>query len=146
MHFLQNDPVADNQSGYDGLISDVDSINLRLFIKLDGIIEQEKLFTRHDLSREVLCDVISVGRNRFTTIMRQYSGATNLSEYINRKRVNYAVQLMKQYPQWTLEAICDACGMNNTSFKRYFKMFHGMPPSEYRASKAWNSLNDDNIA
>ena len=104
MHFLQNDPVADNQSGYDGLISD------------------------------------------FTTIMRQYSGATNLSEYINRKRVNYAVQLMKQYPQWTLEAICDACGMNNTSFKRYFKMFHGMPPSEYRASKAWNSLNDDIIA
>lgn len=107
-------------------------LNKRLFARLDEAVEKEKLYARHDLRREMLCAVIGVDRNRIATVIRTQSGTANLSDYINRKRIRYAVELMRQNKNWTIDAICDTCGMNGTSFKRYFKNIYGMPPSEYR--------------
>jgi AraC-like DNA-binding protein len=76
--------------------------------------------------------LIGVDRNRFAAIIKEYSGARNLADYLNHKRINYALTLMKQHPEWTLLAICETAGMSESSFKRWFKGLYGVSPSEYR--------------
>jgi AraC-like DNA-binding protein len=58
---------------------------------------------------------------------------TNVSGYINIKRMEYAVSLMKDHPEYTLGAISEACGIKSpATFIRNFKNIYGMTPSEFR--------------
>jgi hypothetical protein len=60
---------------------------------------------------------------------------TNVTGYINAKRMDYAVQLLKEHPEYTLGAIGEACGIKSpATFIRNFKNTFGMAPSEYRKS------------
>ena len=47
--------------------------------------------------------------------------------------MEYAVQLMKQHPEYTLGAISEACGIKSpATFIRNFKNTFGMTPSEFQ--------------
>ena len=49
--------------------------------------------------------------------------------------MEYAVQLMKEHPEYTLAAIAEACGMKSpTTFIRNFRESYDLTPSEYRKS------------
>jgi AraC-type DNA-binding domain-containing proteins len=108
------------------------TLNLFLFNRMDECIERDKLFTNGNLSREQLCRMIGVDRNRFAAIIKQYSGSRNLADYLNHKRIDYSISLMRHHPEWTLVAICESAGMSESSFKRWFKGLYGMSPSDYR--------------
>ena len=56
-----------------------------------------------------------------------------MSEYLNRKRMVYIIELMAIHPNYTLEAISKDCGIGSVStFNRVFKEYYGVSPSEYR--------------
>ena len=53
--------------------------------------------------------------------------------YVNNKRMEYAVMLIKQHPEYSLGAISEACGIKSpATFIRNFKNAYGMTPSEFR--------------
>lgn len=111
------------------------TIEEHLFMKLDEAINVRQLYLRPDLSRDDLCRLMGVGKNRIGAIIQQCSGAPNSQVYINRKRIEYSKELIKQYPDYTVEAICMECGMSNPStFYRLFKKFVGVTPVEYKNS------------
>ena len=105
-----------------------------LFRWMDTDVDRELLFTRPDLSRETLSGLMGgVNHTRFARIIREQGGARNMKEYINRKRMNYVVELMRKYPNYSLEAIAQDCGIaSSTSFNRLFRAFYGMSPSDFK--------------
>ena len=112
--------------------------NRELFLTLDHRIESEQLYLNPDLNRDDLCRLIGVGKNQLGNILSNYSGEPNSQVYINRKRIRYAVVLMREHPQWTMASIAENCGMKNTpTFNRIFRQTYGMTPTEYR--KAGNT-------
>ncbi len=105
----------------------------RLFVKLDTMINREKLYLNPNLSREDLMRLIGVDKNRIGRIMSRYSDTSNISTYINQKRAYYAASYIQQHPEYTIAAVVEACGMMNTvTLNRSFKDLFGITPSDYR--------------
>ena len=106
--------------------------DLRRFKEADKRIIREKLFLQPDFGRDELMRLMGVDKNTLPGIVQRFAG-TNVAGYVNAKRMEYAVALMKQHPEYTLQAICEACGIkSSTTFIRNFKNAYGITPSEFR--------------
>ena len=85
-----------------------------------------------DISREMLLKRTCIPKNLFAHIIQKYSD-TNFSGYINSKRLDYSIHLLKDSQTYTVEAIAIDSGFGNVrSFYRIFREKYGMTPSEYR--------------
>ena len=102
------------------------------FKQVDKRIMKERLFAQPDFGRDELMRLLGVDKNSLPSIIQRYAG-TNVPGYVNNKRMEYAVLLIKQHPEYTLGAISEACGIKSpATFIRNFKSTYGMTPSEYR--------------
>ena len=105
---------------------------LRRFKEADKRIMKERLFANPDFGRDDLMRLLGVDKNTLPTLLQNYTG-TNVPGYINIKRMEYAVLLIKEHPEYTLGAIAEACGIKSpATFIRNFKAAYDMTPSEYR--------------
>ncbi|MBR1521396.1 MAG: AraC family transcriptional regulator [Bacteroidaceae bacterium] len=103
------------------------------FSAFDAAVCQGHLYLKPEVTRDVLMGIMAVNSQTFSRIIREQSGCQNLSEYINRKRIDHACQLMEKYPNWTMEAIAHECGYNNVrTFNTQFKKWRGKTPSDYQ--------------
>lgn len=111
-----------------------------LFEEADKRIIKEELFRNPDFGREELMRLMGVDKNVLATIISRYT-SMNVSGYINSKRMIYAVALMKEHPEYTMNAISEACGIKSpVTFIRNFKNAFGMTPSEYR-----KTIEEENV-
>lgn len=109
-----------------------ESEEFKRFKEMDKRIMKERLFTQSDFGRDDLMRMMGVDKTALATLIQRYSG-TNVPGYINLKRMEYAVVLMRKHPEYTLNAISEACGiMGSATFIRNFKNVYEMTPSEYR--------------
>lgn len=105
-----------------------------LTIKLQTLMEKEKLFTNPELNLETLAKKLSVSKNTLSQYIRDYL-KTNFFDYINRLRIEEMKRLLldpeKKY--MTLVALAKEAGFNaKSTFSRIFKQFTGMTPSAFR--------------
>ena len=78
--------------------------------------------------------LVHVNKNRFGKILQENVHMTTTG-YINNKRLEYAVKLLMDAPNFTITAIAEASGLPNIpTFNRLFRNKFGMTPSEYRNS------------
>ena len=102
------------------------------FQKLDSLIRKDELYLSADLSREDLVRMAHMNNTRFAKMIKENTG-TNLNGYINELRLNHAIQLLKEHPEYTLRAIAEASGINSMpTFHNLFKSKTGMTPSEFK--------------
>ena len=114
------------------ILDDADAVRQR-FLRFNEQVDARRLYAQPGISRDDLCRVMGVDRTTFSRIIAEQSGCQNLADYLNRKRMAYAVELMYQHPNYTLQAIMEDCGYTNKmTFNRVFKDTYGMTPSEYR--------------
>lgn len=107
----------------------------RRFLRFDKEVENRFLYAQPGISRDDLCRVMGTDRTTFSRIITEHSGYQNLSAYLNEKRMRLADQLMREHPNYSIEAIMQDCGyQSKTTFNRIFKDFYGTTPSEYRKS------------
>ncbi len=107
-------------------------MNKMIFEKLDYIIKRDKMYLSPDLSREELTRIVRMNNTRFAKMIKENTD-TNLSGYINNLRLNYAIHLMKEQPDYTLRAIAESSGINSMpTFHQLFKGRTGMTPSEFK--------------
>ena len=111
-----------------------DDADRRRFVEMDRQVMQDELFRKANFGRDELMRLMGVDKNTLATIINRYTG-TNVTGYVNGKRMDYAVSLMKEHPEYSLLAIAEACGINNAAtFIRNFKNAYDMTPSEFRKS------------
>ena len=113
------------------------------FLRFDQQVESRMLYAQPGISRDDLCHVMGVDRTTFSRIIASLSGCANLSAYLNQKRMRYADRLMRQQPNYSIEAIMQDCGyQSKATFNRIFKEFYGTTPSDYR-NKLQTTTPDD---
>lgn len=102
------------------------------FSSFDRAVSQGRLYAKPDVTRDVLVELMGVDSNTFSRIIREQSGCQNLNDYLNRKRIDYACELMQKHPNWTVETIAQDCGfLSIRTFNRVFKSLREMTPSQY---------------
>lgn len=107
------------------------------FATFDAAVERGQLYTQPDLSREMLADLMGVDRTTFSRIIREQSGCQNMNDYLNQKRLRLAAWLLREQPNYTIQAIMEDSGFQSKSnFIRLFRDAYGMTPSAYRSGGA----------
>lgn len=102
------------------------------FIRMENLIVENQLFLNPKISREEILKVTGIGKNDLVPLLKKYAGSTNLSDYINRLRLEYAIRMIKDNKNFTIDYITEASGFNSRStFYRVFQNVYGMTPSQY---------------
>lgn len=108
-----------------------DSDDFERFKLMDQKVTEQKLFLNADINRRNLMRIAGVDKNRFALMMRNCAN-TNFAGYINSKRMEYALQLLKEHPEYTMKNIAETCGFSSQStFFRVFKSIYGVTPTEF---------------
>lgn len=107
--------------------------NCLLFQQLDRIVTSKMLFTQQDLLRDKLTKHIGVDKNRFARILQQ-NGQENMSTYLNNKRMEYAMEILKKHPTYNIATVAKMCGISISTLNRTFKNKYMMTPSDFRDS------------
>lgn len=102
------------------------------FTSFDTAVDQGRLYAKPEVTRDVLVELMGVDSNTFSRIIREQSGCQNLNDYLNRKRIALACQLMQEHPNWTVETIAQDCGfLSIRTFNRVFRSLRETTPSQY---------------
>ena len=108
-----------------------------LFDYLRDLIEREQLFLDPRFERQTLIKRTGLSKERIGAAFAQGSDHERLTTLIRELRLDHAVRLMNESPDFTIEQVCQASGFTNAdTFTRNFKAKYGMTPTAYRQIKA----------
>lgn len=91
-----------------------------------------KLFTNPDFDKNLLLAELNIHRSNFSTDFERQTGCS-ITKFILKLRMEHAAILIKDNPEYTLEAIASDSGISSrTTFYRNFTNYFGITPSAYR--------------
>jgi len=96
-------------------------------------MRNDNLFLQPDLSLVTLCEKVGTNRTYASKAIKDAKGC-NFSDYVNRFRLDYAVELMKATPKddIIIQNIAMQCGCGSIqTFYRYFKLFYNETPTQW---------------
>lgn len=98
-------------------------------------IDSRRLYLRPGLvQKDVLEFARAIPAYQFGAVFRKHSGMY-FSEYINRKRMEHAVRLLTEHPEYTVDSVAGMCGIKSKQhFHRQFQEFTGLTPATFRKS------------
>lgn len=106
-----------------------------LYIRMNHEVHARRLYLNPNFSRKDLMSEFKISANKFSMLFKEFAGCT-FSQYIQNCRLDYAVKLMRENPQWNFDAIAKEAQMSNGAFYSHFKRRFGMSPSDFRAGEA----------
>ncbi|MBD5328933.1 MAG: AraC family transcriptional regulator [Bacteroides sp.] len=122
-----------NRISPENLESDSDS--LRKFISMQQSLLNSDLFSNPTFNRENIMECSGLTRSMVINLIEKYTGLTP-SDYINKLRVEHSVVLIQEHPDWTIDAIAEACGYKRrATYYSHFSKIFGITPAQYRKEK-----------
>ena len=104
-----------------------------LFEYLRNIIESETLYLDPQFDRQTLIIRTGLSKDRIGAAFAQGSEHERITTFVRELRLDYAIHLIKEQPDLTIEQICLTSGFTNAdTFTRNFKAKYGMTPTAYR--------------
>jgi len=136
----ENEDTASNDTldKSESLLTDGDRM---LYIRMNHEVLGRRLYLNPNFSRKDLMAEFKISANKFALLFKEFAGCT-FSQYIQNCRLDYAVKLMRENPQWNFDAIAKEAQMSNGAFYSHFKRRFGMSPSDFRAGEASISSPD----
>lgn len=114
-------------------LSQSDAKDLKL--KLDSLLEKEKIYRDSELNLEKLSKELNIRTDQVSFLINQ-EYKTSFRKLINDFRVKESIQLIEQEKDFTLLHIAFEVGFNSkTIFNTEFKRVVGVTPSEYKKNK-----------
>lgn len=108
-----------------------------LYVYLREIIEREELYLNPNFERQSLMKRTGLSKERIGAAFAHGSKDERLTTLVRELRLKYAVRLMNEQPDLTIEKVCLQSGFTNPdTFTRNFKAKYGMTPSAFQQSKA----------
>ena len=126
---VRNQPMPVNQVS----VEPAEPSPSTLMERIDYVMMNENLFLQPDLSLTVLCEKVGTNRTYASKAIKDTKGC-NFPDYVNRFRLDYAIDLMKQTPKEKIiiQNIAMQCGCGSIqSFYRYFKLFFNETPTQW---------------
>ena len=115
-----------------GLPEDAD----KMLRSLKKLMEDDLLFLNPNLTIEDIASELGTNRVYISRVVNQLMHET-FRDYVNRLRIRYAKQYMRQNPAHNQEAVATSCGYQDAaSFNRKFHQLTGMTPREWAAHEA----------
>ena len=136
---MEEEPVTFDVDGGIGNDREAEAVKVepddgdrKYFEELDLKIRGEQLFLNPDLTRDMILRLTPVGKNRISPLLQAFAGE-NFNGYINSLRLEYSLVLLKDFENYTVEAVAIDSGFNNVrTYQRIFREKYGMTPAEYR--------------
>ena len=128
-------PCREEQGGGAPIsISDATAItDEQLFLCLRDLIESEQLFLQSDFGRQTLIERTGLSKERIGAAFSQGSDSVSLPAYVRELRLDYAVRLMNEKADLTVEQVSMASGFTSAdTFTRNFRAKYGMTPTTYK--------------
>lgn len=99
--------------------------------------EREQLFLDPNFERQTLIKLTGISKNRIGAAFAQGSGHERLTSLVREMRLDYAVRLMNEHPELSVDQVRVASGFTSAdTFTRNFRTKYGMTPTAYCASKS----------
>ena len=113
-----------------------ETYSCQLFLKLEDAMDKDKLYLDKMLTRADILELLGISKNRLGKMFQDIGGDLSLPSYINGKRLNHALGVIAEHPDYTVNEIADASGFSNTrNFHLLFKKRFGLTPLQYRNGK-----------
>ena len=102
-----------------------------LFDRVTREITGRKLYLRPNFSKKELLKEVHVPANKFSSLFKTFAGC-GFSQYVQELRMDEAIRLMREHPDWSMDAVAREVRMSNGAFYKQFQRKYGMKPSQYR--------------
>ena len=110
-----------------------------LWTWMDLQMTESHIFTDPDLNLKGMAQRLGLTQKKIKQLLKDSQRYDRLYDYLTEKRVLYSCELIKQNPQYSMEAIGKEAGfVSRSTFQTEFKKRIGITPAQYRQ----NSLND----
>ena len=98
--------------------------------RIEKLMDEEKIFLQNGLKISDLAEQLCCNRNYIYRAINVEMGIS-FAEYVNKKRVDYAKQMIKQKPDLQMNELYMRVGFSSSSsFYRCFRQFEGCTPKE----------------
>jgi AraC-like DNA-binding protein len=101
--------------------------------EIESLLQRHQPFLKHGYTLQEMATSLSYPLYQLSALINQEYGS-NFNELINKYRIEYAVDIIKQgkFQNLNINGLANQCGFNNrNSFTTAFKKFTGITPSEY---------------
>ena len=103
--------------------------------RLNDLMEVDKVYCDEDLTLKRLADMLSISSHQLSEFLNKHLNIS-FNYYINRFRVDEAIDLMQAQPDRSITSICFSVGFNSKSaFYEAFAKYVGISPARYRRNK-----------
>lgn len=126
----EKDLLEEEETGVSDMVSKEDET---LFLVFDRQVKEQKLYLDYQLTRDDYALLMGVDRNRFASILKQFTSGGNLSVYLNDLRLEHSVGLFRHHPDWPISKVAAESALPSLStFYRLFKDKYGISPNSFR--------------
>ncbi len=111
---------------------DSDKASYADFMQMENTIIAGKLFLQPKFGRNELIQITRLDKNRLSKLIQKHTGG-NITDYLNRLRVEHSITLMTEKPYLSIDAIASESGFNGrTTFYNAFSKAFEITPAQYR--------------
>ena len=110
---------------------DMSDDELREWIDLQ--MTESHMYADPDLNLKVIAQRLGLTQKKIKQLLKDDERYNRLYDYLTEKRVLYSCELIKENPQWSMDAISKEAGfVSRTTFQTEFKKRIGVTPAQYR--------------
>lgn len=133
----QQDKVADLRQQTRGHCQQIkatqDMNDEELMHWIDMRMDETRLYTTPTLSLKDTAKALGLTQKRIGQLFKNNEKYANLGEYLTEKRFLLACELMRENPEWTIEAVAKEAGFQTRrTFQEVMKADLGLTPSQFR--------------
>lgn len=116
----------------------------QLMAWVDQQMDEMHLFTDPDLTLKKMANALGLTQRRLGGLFKNHPKYSSLGEYLNEKRLLFACHLLREEPNWTIEAVSAEAGFGGRrTFQTEIKRRLGVTPLQYRQSMNKITLTHD---
>ena len=101
-----------------------------LFSRIVKLMEEEKLYTNEELSRDMLAGKLCTNYKYVVKAIKDSTG-NSMTTFINDYRLGHASRLLRETDE-SIAIVAELSGFSHRSLTRHFQAKFGITPSEYR--------------